>query len=155
MERRAVRLGDVIDDYCTRCRLIMNHGVVGMVGDQVRKVRCNTCLSEHAYKHARIPARRRRETAKLFEEVLRGMKGPGEAAVPEGPADTPEVPGPQEGSGSPERSGPPDVPEAPEDHEANEEGPPQPAPRQARHRRLYTIRRSLQDRDPDKGRKKP
>jgi len=44
METRRVRLGDVLDDYCSRCRLIMNHGVVGMVGDEVKKVRCNTCM---------------------------------------------------------------------------------------------------------------
>jgi len=73
MERRRVRIGDVIDDYCTRCRLIMNHGVAAMVGDDVRKVRCNTCMSEHLYKHGKVPARRRRETEKLFAEVLRGM----------------------------------------------------------------------------------
>lgn len=73
MERRRVRLGDVIDDYCQRCRLIMNHGVVSMVGDEVRKVRCNTCMSEHVYKHGKVPARKRRETGKLFAEVLRGM----------------------------------------------------------------------------------
>jgi hypothetical protein len=74
MERR-VRLGDVVDDYCTRCRRIMNHGIVGMVGDDVAKVRCNTCQSEHAYKHGRLPKRRRGETDRLFAEVLRGITG--------------------------------------------------------------------------------
>lgn len=73
MERRRIRLGDVIDDYCTRCGLLMNHGVVGMIGDDVRKVRCNTCLTEHVYKHARLPKRKRNATAKLFNEVLRGL----------------------------------------------------------------------------------
>lgn len=83
MTRRA-RLGDVIDDYCTRCRMIMNHGIVGMVGDEVAKVRCNTCQSEHAYKHGRLPKRRRGETDRLFAEVLRGIRGepdPAEAAA--------------------------------------------------------------------------
>jgi hypothetical protein len=92
MERRRVRIGDVIDDYCTRCRLIMNHGVAAMVGDDVRKVRCNTCMSEHVYKHGKVPARKRRETEKLFAEVLRGMgREPGDptaAAEPE-PATAP------------------------------------------------------------------
>jgi hypothetical protein len=74
MTRRA-RLGDVIDDYCTRCRMIMNHGIVGMVGDEVAKVRCNTCQSEHAYKHGRLPKKRRGETDRLFDEVLRGIRG--------------------------------------------------------------------------------
>jgi hypothetical protein len=84
MERRRTRLGDVIDDYCTKCGLLMNHGVVGMIGDEVRKVRCNTCMSEHVYKHARLPKRKREANAKLFNEVLRGLgREPGEAA-PEG-----------------------------------------------------------------------
>ncbi len=73
MESRRIRLGDVIDDYCTRCGLLMNHGVVGMIGDEVRKVRCNTCMYEHVYKHARLPKRKRDATKKLFNEVLRGL----------------------------------------------------------------------------------
>ena len=60
MEHRRVRLGDVIDDYCSHCRLIMNHGVVGMVGDEVRKVRCNTCMWEHQFRHGQLPASRRK-----------------------------------------------------------------------------------------------
>lgn len=78
MEQRRVRLGDVIDDYCPRCRLIMNHGVVGMVGDEVKKVRCNTCLSEHQFRHGKLPTRRSSENKKLFEEVLKGIAKPTE-----------------------------------------------------------------------------
>src|SRR5437867_9590332 len=68
MEPRRVRLGDVVDDYCSRCRLIMNHGVVGMVGDEVKKVRCNTCLWEHQFRHGQLPASRKKARSKLFEE---------------------------------------------------------------------------------------
>jgi len=82
MEPRRVRLGDVIDDYCARCRLIMNHGVVGMVGDEVKKVRCNTCLSEHLFRRGELPARRKKETSKLFDEVLKGLQKPEEGASP-------------------------------------------------------------------------
>ena len=79
MDDRRVRLGDVIDDYCPRCRLIMNHGVVGMVGDDVKKVRCNTCISEHSFRHGKLPARKKAEAEKLFQEVLKGIK-PSETA---------------------------------------------------------------------------
>ena len=89
MESRRVRLGDVIDDYCPRCRLIMNHGVVGMVGDEVKKVRCNTCLFEHQFRHGLLPARRKAENKKLFEEVLKGIARPAE---PEPPPATPPSP---------------------------------------------------------------
>jgi hypothetical protein len=96
MESRRVRLGDVIDDYCPRCRLIMNHGVVGMIGDDVKKVRCNTCLSEHVFRHGRLPARRKSETAKLFKEVLQGI-APEEEAPEEGlPEGRPPSPAPPE-----------------------------------------------------------
>jgi hypothetical protein len=90
MESRRVRLGDVIDDYCPRCRLIMNHGVVGMVGDEVKKVRCNTCMSEHQFRHGQLPASRRKAQGKLFEEVLKGIAGNAETPAPE-----PEKPQPQ------------------------------------------------------------
>jgi hypothetical protein len=74
MDSRRVRLGSDIDDYCPRCRLIMNHGVVGMVGEDVKKVRCNTCMSEHVFRHGQLPARRKSAAKKLFDEVLKGMK---------------------------------------------------------------------------------
>ena len=41
------RLGDVIDDYCVRCKRIMNHAVVSMMNAEPAKVRCRTCHSEH------------------------------------------------------------------------------------------------------------
>ncbi len=84
MEGRRVRLGDDIDDYCARCRLIMNHGVVGMVGDAVKKVRCQTCKFEHDYRRGQLPSRRKTATQKLFDEVLKGAR-PVETAEPEAP----------------------------------------------------------------------
>src|SRR5215510_9883474 len=92
MDPRRVRLGDVIDDYCPRCRLIMNHGVVGMVGDEVKKVRCNTCMSEHQFRNSQLPASRRKAQSKLFQEVLKGISGNAEAPADESPAEEPEGP---------------------------------------------------------------
>ncbi len=89
MDSRRVRLGDDIDDYCPRCRLIMNHGIVSMVGSDVKKVRCNTCMSEHLYRRGQIPARRKSSTQKLFEEVLKGMK---KGSEPEGEPESPPTP---------------------------------------------------------------
>ena len=91
MESRRVRLGDVVDDYCPRCRLIMNHGVVGMVGDEVKKVRCNTCMSEHQFRHGQLPAARRKGHGKLFEEVLKGIAGSAETTAPEPPKPQPQA----------------------------------------------------------------
>ena len=47
---REVRLGDDIDDYCVRCKRIMNHAVVSVMNGEAAKVRCRTCSYEHNYR---------------------------------------------------------------------------------------------------------
>ena len=49
-----LRLGDVIDDYCPRCKLLLNHAVASMVAGEVVKVVCQTCHSEHPFKNATV-----------------------------------------------------------------------------------------------------
>jgi len=80
------RLGDVIDDYCVKCRRIMNHSVVSMVDTQPAKVRCRTCYNDHDYRHEVAPPPKvdLRKSA-LFKEVLEKLP-----AVPEQAAATPE-----------------------------------------------------------------
>ena len=79
MSDREPRLGDVVDDYCSRCRLIMNHGVVGLVGSEIKRVRCNTCLNDHAYRHGKIPRPRKDRVKDLFDEILARIPDPKEA----------------------------------------------------------------------------
>ena len=79
MSDRAPRLGDVIDDYCPRCRLLLNHDVTSLYEDQVAKVTCRTCHNAHDYRHAQVPARRKsreREKKTLLEQVLASMPKP-------------------------------------------------------------------------------
>lgn len=66
------RLGDVIDDYCVRCKRIMNHAVVSIVNAEPAKVRCRTCHSDHDYRHEQPPPPKTdpRKQA-LFNEVLK------------------------------------------------------------------------------------
>ncbi len=47
------RLGDLIDDYCPRCRLLLNHAVASLVDRKVVKVICQTCYTEHPYRRGR------------------------------------------------------------------------------------------------------
>jgi hypothetical protein len=63
------RLGEVLDDYCPRCRLLLNHAVVGMVADEIKKVRCQTCMNEHTFRHGRLP-KKRNSKATLYSKVL-------------------------------------------------------------------------------------
>jgi hypothetical protein len=82
MEQRRLRLGDILDDYCPRERRVTNHAVVAMIEEDVKQTRCTTCDAEHAYKGARVPARRKKETpSALYKEVLAGMPETDEAPV--------------------------------------------------------------------------
>ena len=66
------RLGDDIDDYCVRCKRLMNHLVVSVMNGGPAKVRCRTCHSDHDYRHEQAPPPKvdLRKQA-LFNEVLK------------------------------------------------------------------------------------
>lgn len=63
MEQRPLRLGDIVDDYCTRERRVTNHVIVALVEDAIRQTRCTTCDAEHAYKGAKEPRLRKKAPA--------------------------------------------------------------------------------------------
>jgi hypothetical protein len=69
-----MRLGDILDDYCSRCRLLTDHSVVAMVGEQVRKVRCRTCHFEHDYRQGKVGLRKNQPSA--YEQVLASISRP-------------------------------------------------------------------------------
>ena len=72
-----LRLGDIIDDYCSKCKLITNHSVVSIVDGVAAKVQCRTCYNEHKYRHAKATARKKpNEKANLFAEVLSKIPSP-------------------------------------------------------------------------------
>jgi len=89
MPDRPPRLGDVIDDYCPKCRLLLNHDVASLGPDAaVAKVTCRTCFNTHDYRHAQLPARRKAKTGdtrSLMEQVLAGMPPPPEPPPPPAP----------------------------------------------------------------------
>jgi hypothetical protein len=68
---REPRLGDIIDDYCVKCKRIMNHAVVSLLNGEPAKVRCRTCHNDHDYRHEQPPPPKvdARKQA-LFNEVL-------------------------------------------------------------------------------------
>ena len=66
-----LRLGDVIDDYCVKCRRITNHSIVSIVSGEAAKVRCRTCYHDHDYRHEQAPpSKKDLKKAELFNEVL-------------------------------------------------------------------------------------
>lgn len=63
------RLGDIIDDYCPRCRMLTNHSVAAMVGEEVRQVVCRTCQHSHEFKHGKVPEKKKTKLS-AYEQVL-------------------------------------------------------------------------------------
>jgi hypothetical protein len=49
------RLGDDIDDFCVKCKRVMNHLVVSLLNDEAAKVRCRTCHNDHDFRHEQPP----------------------------------------------------------------------------------------------------
>lgn len=71
MNVSSLRLGDVIDDYCPRCKLLLNHAVASLVEGSVVKVVCQTCHSEHPFKNATVPPKKKSgPRAALMDQVL-------------------------------------------------------------------------------------
>lgn len=65
------RLGDIIDDFCVKCRRLTNHAIVSLVNDEAAKVRCRTCYHDHDYRHEIAPpSKKDLKKAELFNEVL-------------------------------------------------------------------------------------
>jgi hypothetical protein len=69
-----MRLGDDIDDHCSRCKRTTDHSIVAMAGEEVLKTRCRTCGSEHKYRQNK--SRSKEMTAQeAFDKVLSSVTG--------------------------------------------------------------------------------
>ncbi|MGA2990473.1 MAG: hypothetical protein ABSD88_08350 [Candidatus Korobacteraceae bacterium] len=69
-----MRLGDYIDDHCSRCKRTTDHSVVAMVGEEVVKVMCRTCNSEHKFRHNRA-GKKEMTTGEAYRKVLTNVSG--------------------------------------------------------------------------------
>jgi hypothetical protein len=84
-----MRLGDVIDDFCVKCRRLTNHSVVSLLNGSAAKVRCRTCYSDHDYRNEQAPpSKKDLKKAALFNEVLSGVAPIPAEAVAEEAEDT-------------------------------------------------------------------
>jgi hypothetical protein len=73
---RAARLGDDIDDFCVKCKRVMNHAVVSIVQEAPAKVRCRTCHSDHDFRNEQPPPPKvDPRKAALFNQVLQNVAG--------------------------------------------------------------------------------
>ena len=75
-----LRLGDVIDDFCVKCRRVTNHAIVSILNGEAAKVRCRTCYHDHDYRHEQAPpSKKDLKKAELFNQVLAGGAPTGDA----------------------------------------------------------------------------
>jgi formate dehydrogenase maturation protein FdhE len=70
-EVRSLRLGDIIDDWCVKCRRLTNHAIVSLVEAEAAKVRCRSCYSDHNYLREVQPPSKK-ELKRLAEAELAG-----------------------------------------------------------------------------------
>jgi hypothetical protein len=120
---RDLRLGDVLDDFCIKCRRLTNHSIVSLLSGKAAKVRCRTCYNDHDFRNEIAPpSKKDLKKAALFNQVLAS------AGVPVAPGPSP-VPGP-----SPEEAmaAVPDPPAGDPPPEAAPVADPQPAPKKSR-----------------------
>ncbi len=76
-----MRLGDDIDDHCSRCKRTTDHFVVSVMGEEVQITRCRTCGSEHKYRKNK--SRSKEMSAKdAFDKLLASMPGVQQEAPP-------------------------------------------------------------------------
>jgi hypothetical protein len=79
---RELRLGDIIDDFCVKCRRLTNHAIVSLMSGAAAKVRCRTCYSDHDFRNEIAPPTKKEllKQKELYEAVLAGV-APAEAPV--------------------------------------------------------------------------
>jgi len=69
-----MRLGDTIDDHCSRCKRTTDHAIVAVAGDDVVKVVCRTCNAEHKYRHNKT-GKKEMTAEQAFQKVLASVTG--------------------------------------------------------------------------------
>src|SRR5262249_20747853 len=52
MSPKSLKAAGEVDSWCTKCRLILNHRIIAMVGARPVRVECSTCGSHHNYRPA-------------------------------------------------------------------------------------------------------
>ena len=45
-----LKVGDNVDSWCTKCKLVLAHTIEVLVGSDIKRVCCNTCKGKHQYK---------------------------------------------------------------------------------------------------------
>jgi hypothetical protein len=55
---KVLKTGGEVDSYCTKCKMILNHRIIALLGTVPANVECSTCRSHHKYR-PRMPGERK------------------------------------------------------------------------------------------------
>lgn len=90
---RELRLGDIIDDFCVKCRRLTNHAIVSLLDGAAAKVRCRTCYSDHDFRNEIAPPTKKEllKQKELYAAVLAGVAPAEGDAAKEAVAAAPEA----------------------------------------------------------------
>ncbi len=47
---KPLKAGGEVDSWCTKCRLVLNHRIIAMMGTKPVRVECSTCGSHHNFR---------------------------------------------------------------------------------------------------------
>lgn len=72
---KPLRAGGEVDSWCTKCKLVLNHRVIAMVGAQPVRVECSTCGSHHNFR-ARAPGEKAPSTGARSSGASASSAGP-------------------------------------------------------------------------------
>ena len=61
-------VGENIDAYCLKCKLVLAHIVLFEVGGVVNRVKCKTCGAEHKYRGVKSPAAEKETRARVSKD---------------------------------------------------------------------------------------
>lgn len=73
---KPLRAGGEVDSWCTKCKLVLNHRIIAMVGPNPVRVECSTCGSHHNFR-ARAPGEKAPPAGRATSSA-----GPRSARVP-------------------------------------------------------------------------
>lgn len=72
---KPLRAGGEVDSWCTKCKLVLNHRIIAMVGGTPARVECSTCGSHHNFR-ARAPGEKAPAAERAPRVVGASSSGP-------------------------------------------------------------------------------
>src|SRR3954471_19856907 len=66
--QKSLKVGGDVDAWCTRCKMVLGHTILAMVGTRPARVRCHTCQGEHNYRGTAEPSSPARRAARAPRE---------------------------------------------------------------------------------------